>query len=196
MVGWCWRGRDVGLGLGVNGNSLVGDLSNVAIDVVSSVGDLLGTAVREGHGVRAAHNSVSIRGLGSLEVGLRVVVSNSVGVGVGLGSLLVDRLVVGGGGLGNSNSWVMHGVSNRVGNMGHRVSNRVGNMGHRVSNSVSQRVGEDWDSTVGSMSPMGNHGSVAVANHVGGDGGAGGSSSKASQGSKHESLHFCLVLCL
>merc|ERR1712203_269390 len=116
-------GGDVGLGLGVDRGALVGDLSDIAVDVVGSVLHVLDPAVREGDGVRAGHNTVGIAGLSSVEVGLGVVVGNSVGVGVGLWELLlVDNSNRGGvsrgsmdnmGGncvMGNNRGSVVHSV--------------------------------------------------------------------------------------
>ena len=77
-------------GRGVDGFSRVGHLSDVAVDVVGGVGDGLDPAVGEGDGVRATDNTVGISGLSSVEVGLGVVVGNTVSVGVGLRGLLDD----------------------------------------------------------------------------------------------------------
>jgi len=81
-------GGDVGLGLGVDRGALVGDLSDVAVDVVSSVLHGLDPAVRKGNLVRARDDTVGIAGLSGVEVCLGVVIGNTVGVGVGLGGLL------------------------------------------------------------------------------------------------------------
>merc|ERR1712128_381226 len=70
--------------MGVDRGALVGDLSNKAIDMVSSIGGGLDTTVREGNGVGALDNTISILGLGLLEVCLRVVISHSILIGIGL----------------------------------------------------------------------------------------------------------------
>ena len=44
----CRGGGDVGLGLRVGSGALVGDLSNVAVDMVGGVLDVLDSAVRKG----------------------------------------------------------------------------------------------------------------------------------------------------
>merc|ERR1711971_1511415 len=69
----------------VDGLAGVGDLSNVAGQVVGVVGDGLDPAVGKVDGVRSSHSTGAIVGLGLLEVGLGVVVGHGVGVGVGGG---------------------------------------------------------------------------------------------------------------
>ena len=83
-------GGDIGLGLGVDRGALVGDLGDVAVDVVGGVLHMLDPAVGKGDRVRSRDNTVGIAGLSSVEVGLGVVVGNTVGVGVGLRGLLDD----------------------------------------------------------------------------------------------------------
>jgi len=72
-------------GRGVLGLTRVGDLSNVAGEVVGVVGDGLDPAVGKVDGVRSSHGTGAIVGLGLLEVGLGVVIGHGVGVGVGGG---------------------------------------------------------------------------------------------------------------
>ena len=80
---------------GVDGCALVGHLSHEAVVVVGGVGGGLDTAVGESDGERTGNLALGILGLGLLEVGLGVVVSDSVLVGEWLrGELL---LLVGGG---------------------------------------------------------------------------------------------------
>ena len=107
-------------GRGVDGFSRVGHLGDVAVDVVGGVGDGLDPAVGEGDRVRATDNTVGISGLSCVEVGLGVVVGNTVSVGVGLRGLLDDSDSGGmvsrggmddGGGVDNRGS--MDGVHNR-----------------------------------------------------------------------------------
>ena len=107
-------------GRGVDGFSRVGHLGDVAVDVVGGVGDGLDPAVGEGDGVRATDNTVGISGLSSVEVGLGVVVGNTVSVGVGLRGLLDNSDgggMVGRGGMddggGVDNGGSVDGVHNR-----------------------------------------------------------------------------------
>merc|ERR1712066_781222 len=65
------------------GNTVIGNISNIAINIVGVVVDSLGPSVRESHGVGALLVSKTIRGLSSLEVGARVVISHGIVVGVG-----------------------------------------------------------------------------------------------------------------
>ena len=84
------------LGLrGVDGGSLVGDISDESVLVISSVGGGLDSAVRKSNHEATGNDTVGILCFCLLEVGLAVVISDSVLVGVGLrGELL---LLVGGG---------------------------------------------------------------------------------------------------
>ncbi len=97
-------GGDVGLSLGVDGDTLVGHLGDVAVDVVSGVLDVLGTTVGKGNRVATGNGTVGIGGLGGVELSLGVVIGNTVFVGIGGGHLLLNigggRGVVGSGGGG------------------------------------------------------------------------------------------------
>ena len=70
-------GSDVGLGLGVDRGALVGDLSDVAVDMVGSVLHGLDPTVGKGDLVRSRDDTVGIAGLSGVEVGLGVVIGNS-----------------------------------------------------------------------------------------------------------------------
>ena len=91
------------LGLrGVDGGSLVCDISNESVDVVSGVGGGLDSAVGKSNHEATSDNTISILALGLLEVGLAVVISNSVLIGKRLrGELLLlvthNRGAIGGG---------------------------------------------------------------------------------------------------
>merc|ERR1712037_60267 len=72
-------------GRGVDRLTRVGNLSNVAGQVVGVVGDGLDSAAGKVDRVRSRNNTSAIVGLRLLEVGLGVVISHSIGVGVGGG---------------------------------------------------------------------------------------------------------------
>lgn len=91
MIGRCWR--MVRFLLWIVSSSLVGHLSLVSIVVVSSVLDMLDTAIRKLDRVGAANN-IAIGCLPSPEVSLTVIISNSILIGVrlrGVFFLVVDR---------------------------------------------------------------------------------------------------------
>jgi len=106
------RGRGVGGGGRVLSLSVVGDLGNVAVVVVDVVVDVLDPAVGKSNGVRALTLAGAVIGLSSVEVGVGVVVSDSVLVGVG-GDLIgvhLDRgSVVGRGGVVDNRGSVDNG---------------------------------------------------------------------------------------
>ena len=159
-------------GRGVDGLSRVGHVSNKAVGVVSVVGDGLDPAVGKRNSVRATDNAVGIARLLGVEVGLGVVVRDTIGEGVGLRGLLgvFHRGVV-----GRSRGMVDHRGRGMVSNRGRGM---VGNRGmvsswSSVDNSVVAVA--DAVSVSNSVSNMG---------HVGHGGGAG----QAKQGGDHEGL--------
>ena len=192
-------GGDIGLGLRVDWGALVGDLSDVAVDVVGSVLHGLDPAVRKGDLVRARDNTVGIAGLSGVEVGLGVVIGNTVGVSVRLRGLLDNNsgCVVGGGGVDNGGSVHNGGSVDSVHQRGSMVGNSV--VGNRVSNGVvGNRVGNgvssvDKGSGVDNGSHMGgntvaDNGSVSNMGDMGDLGG--GSGSKAEEGRDCKGLNL------
>ena len=71
------------VGLGVGSSSRVGNLSDVALNVVGVVLDSLDTAVGEVHRVGSLNNTGAVVGLALAEGSARVIISHSVVVGVG-----------------------------------------------------------------------------------------------------------------
>jgi len=121
MISW-GRGISLGcrcirLGLRIDWDTLVGNISNITIVVVSSVLDILGTAIRKSNSVRSRNNTISIRGFSSVESSLGVIISNSILVSVRLrGSLLLNirgRLVGRGRGMVGRGSLHNRGVVGR-----------------------------------------------------------------------------------
>ena len=101
------------LGLrGVDGSSLIGDISNESVVVVSSVGGGLDSAVGKSNHKASDDLTLGILALGLLEVGLAVIISNSILIGERLrGKLLLlvgSRLVGRGWGVSRG-----RGVSHR-----------------------------------------------------------------------------------
>ena len=78
------------LGLrGVDGGSLVGDISDESVDMVSSVGGGLDSAIGKSNHEATGNKTVGILCFCLLEVGLAVVISHSVLVSVRLGGELL-----------------------------------------------------------------------------------------------------------
>merc|ERR1719293_292900 len=105
--GWGLVGGGVSVSLlwlwWVDWGSLVGDISDESVDVVSGVLGGLDSAVGKSDHEATSNDTVGILSLGLLEVGLAVVISNSVLVGVWLrGELLLG--VWGGGAIGGWSS--------------------------------------------------------------------------------------------
>ena len=80
------------LGLrGVDGSSLVGDISNETVDMVSGVGGGLDSAVGKSNHEATGNDTVGILCFCLLEVGLAVVISNSIFISIRLrGELLLN----------------------------------------------------------------------------------------------------------
>jgi len=125
--------------LGVDSGSLVGHISDIAVIAVGRVGNLLDSAVRKGNGVRSLDIAGTIGGLLSVEVGLGVVISNGVGVGVGGDLIGVSLGLVGGGG-GVVSRGMDHGGS-IGGSSVHSVSNNRGGVMNQRSGVMDQRSG-------------------------------------------------------
>lgn len=77
-VGWSCRSYDW-----VCRNTLVLDVSNVPVDVVSVISYNLRTAVRKSNPVLTLHDPISILGLFLVKVGTAVVVRDTISVGKG-----------------------------------------------------------------------------------------------------------------
>ena len=146
------------LGLRVDRNSLIGDISNISVVVVSGVLDVLGPAIRKSDSVFSGHSSVGIRGLSGIEGSLGIIISNSVGERVGFNGLLL--IVVSPRGVIRSRG---RGV---VGSRGRCVSgssmdnrscvDRGGVVGSSGGSSVDGGSSKSWGSMVSSNSYDGN----------------------------------------
>jgi len=104
-------------GIRVGGDSIISDLGNISIIVIGAIVDSLGTAVRESNRVGASLGSKTIRRLSSIEVGVGVVISNSIVVVVGgdLSQTISNSM-------GYNRGVVSRGGMNHRGGMDHRGS--------------------------------------------------------------------------
>jgi len=72
MVSWGWGislwCRNIRLGLRIDWDTLVGNISNISINMVSGILDNLGTAIGKSNSVRSRNNTISIGSLSSIEV--------------------------------------------------------------------------------------------------------------------------------
>jgi len=82
MVSWGWGSLVWGWFLWVDSGSLIGDISNKSVISIGGVLDVLDSAIRKSNGVRSSNIGSTIGLFLSIEAGLGVVISNSVGVGV------------------------------------------------------------------------------------------------------------------
>merc|ERR1739838_843189 len=69
----------------IGSNTIIGYIGNISIIIIGMVVDMLDTAIRKVDRVGACHNTGTIIGLSLVESSTRVVISNSIGVGVGRG---------------------------------------------------------------------------------------------------------------
>merc|ERR1711922_128634 len=140
--GGCVGHSNGGSGGGERSSTVVGDLSDIAVDRVRVVVHVLDSAIRKSNRVGALSVAGTIAALSGVEVGVGVVVSDGVVVSVG-GDLVRVHL-------GNS-------VGNRVGNS---VRDHRGSMDNRGS--VHNRGGMD---DRGSVYNRGNSVSNTMPNH-------------------------------
>merc|ERR1719402_1793312 len=183
------RGRVVGLSLGVLRHSLVGDISDITVVVVSSVFDVLGSAIGKGNAVRSSDGTVAICVLGSVEVGLGVVIRDSIFESIGCRLLFVGRgsMVSGfGSGMVGSRSRVVRSRSGMIGsgmvdgsNMGYMVDGS--NMGNMVDGCMMRNV-----------AGVSNNRSVTVAN-AGVRADIWGSTGQTNESRNDKSLHDCSI---
>merc|ERR1712027_167408 len=83
MVSWSWGSLVWSWVLWVDSGSLVGDISNKSVIFIGGVLDVLDSAIGKSNRVRSSNIGSTIGLFLSVEAGLGVVISNSVGEGVG-----------------------------------------------------------------------------------------------------------------
>jgi hypothetical protein len=152
-------GRSIGLSLRVDWNSLISDLSNESIVVISGVLNMLGSAIGKCNSVLSSHSSISISGLSSTEGSLGVVISNSIGVGVGLWSLLF--LMVGGRSMvsrGSLNNWSIMDNRGIISSLDRGTISSLDNGSSMDNRGIIGSL--DWG-TISSWSSMYNRGTIS-----------------------------------
>ena len=202
--------------LGVLGSSVIGHISNISIITIGGVGDMLDSAVGKSNRVGALGIAGTIGGLLSIEVGLGVVISHSVGEGVGRDLIGVFLGLVSGGGLvsnrgrgisggslhnhGGNDGGSVDGVGDNRGMVDHWVDGVVSNwvdgvVSNWVNSMVSHWVDGVMDWGVDSVSEMrgvrgvrGKHDTSVADMSVAAHIRGGGSSSQTEQGGNDESL--------
>merc|ERR1719483_687108 len=114
-------------------NTIICNISNISIIIIGMVVDSLDTSIRKVDRVGALYNTSTIIGLSLIEGSTRVVISNSIGVGVGRGLSKV-RL-----GISTNNNWSM--VDKRSMGKSHWVSYSMANsMSKSKPNSMSKTM--------------------------------------------------------
>ena len=165
------RGGLVGLLLWVDSGTLIGHISDESVISVAGVGHMLDSAVGKSNRVRSLDIAGTIRGLLGVEGGLGVVISNSVGEGVGgLLSEVISLVSSLGWGVGRGRGVVSGGS----------LDNNWGSVDGVVDWGSVDGVGNNWggvDSVVHGGNDWGNS---VVSDGVRGDGVDGGNSSLSS----------------
>merc|ERR1719432_494692 len=173
--------------LRVGSSSGVGDLGDVTVIVVGVVVDGLDTAVGKVHRVGALNNTGAIVALGLAEGSARVLVRNSVVVGVG-GDLSKVRGSIADSMVGNGGSVDNRGMVDNGCGMGHSMAKTVSNnaMGKTVSdNAMGKSVANDTVSEAVS-------GNNSVSKTVSGQELGGGRGSSQQGGDASKGLHVVL----
>merc|ERR1719430_2731013 len=153
------------MSISICSNTIISDISNIAIIIIGMILDMLDTAIRKVDRVGTFYNTSTIIGLSLVEGSTRVVISNSIGVRVGRGlskvrlDIASNSMVSNNWGMvdnrsmGNSN-WVSDSMSNSMSkSMSNRMSNTMSysmskSMSNGVSNSMSNWMSNDTSSSM------------------------------------------------
>ena len=119
MIARFW-GWDVGLDIRIDRGTFILDISDVSINVISSVGYSLDTTIGKSNLVRS-RNGFAVSGLLGVEFGAGVVIGNTVLESIRFGCFIIDRGLVWGRVV---RSWGIGGGRGMVGSWG---SSRKGN---------------------------------------------------------------------
>merc|ERR1719481_975016 len=161
----------------VDSSSFISNISNITIISISMVVHMLGTAIRKSNGVRSRDSSCTIGSLLSIESSLRVVISNSISVGIRRRLIRVSWLssMVSRGNLDNWSSMDNWGVISRGsmdngGSMDKWSMNCMSNWSVDSMNSVSNWSMDSMDSMsnwcMDSMSSNWNNSSMSNSNRL------------------------------
>merc|ERR1712243_480037 len=156
LLGMVGRGHSHSLRVG--SSSIVSDLGDVTLSIVSAVVDMLGPAVWESHRVGAIHNTGTIAGLSGIKGGAGVIIGHSVVVSVGRDLIRVGyrgsvdsvdnrSSVYHGGSMDNRGSVDDRGsMDHRSVNNGCSVVNHGSMMNHRSMDSMDSVVSHGMSS--------------------------------------------------
>merc|ERR1712106_258234 len=126
----------------ISSNSIISNISNITIIIISMIGNMLSTAIRKVDRVGTFYNTGTIIGLSLVEGSTRVVISNSIGVSVGRGFSKV-RLGISTNSM--MDNWSM--VDNRSVSKSYWVSNSHW-MSHSMTNSMSKGMSNSMVKTM------------------------------------------------
>jgi len=113
----------IGRGIRIGSSAIISHLGHITIVVINLVVDMLDPAIRKSNRVGALSTACSITGLSSIEVGVRVVVSNSIVVSVGRDLISIDlSSSISRGSMGNNRGMVGGGSMDHRGSVDHRGS--------------------------------------------------------------------------
>merc|ERR1712128_164947 len=82
MSNWMSNNNWMSNSISIGSNTIISNISNISIIIIGMVVHILDTAIRKVDGIGASYNTGTIIGLSLVESSTRVVISNSIGVGV------------------------------------------------------------------------------------------------------------------
>ena len=126
-------------------NSIIGDISNISIISIGIVAHMLSTTIRKSNRVRSSYTASTISRLSSVKTRTRIVIIDSIGVGVGVRLISIDR-----GSMGN-----------------HRVGKKRG-MSYSMNNGMtnSTDTSKDWSMSNNTSSTMKTVGRVSYSSNT------------------------------
>merc|ERR1712106_123482 len=108
----------------ISSNSIISDISNITIIIISMIGNMLSTAIRKVDRVGTFYNTGTIIGLSLVEGSTRVVISNSICVSVRRGlskvrlgistNSMMDNWSMGNSYWVSNSHWMSHSMTNSV----------------------------------------------------------------------------------